>query len=77
MKRWCAEHMEQAYSLAVPAAVEIGVGPNWRTWSKAACGEANGASRLRKTIPAFLLQLSANTQVNDSRSAVSFIDSDA
>jgi DNA polymerase-1 len=30
MKPLVREHMEQAYSLAVPLLVEIGVGPNWR-----------------------------------------------
>ena len=30
MKPLVREHMEQAYPLAVPLLVEIGVGPNWR-----------------------------------------------
>ena len=30
MKPLVREHMENAYALAVPLLVEIGVGPNWR-----------------------------------------------
>jgi len=76
MKPLVREHMEQAYSLAVPLLVEIGVGRTGGTWSKAACrGSKWCGPRLRKTIPAFLLQLSAILKSTTLASAAFVIDS--